>query len=91
MSIIHHIIPKQKPDIEVFLSQACATPNVRFEDRGKGVHYFWVDKQSTRGVDITFEKKNIEIRNTALSNSADYCLTNDLSKILISLSKRIHC
>ncbi|MDR0566218.1 MAG: hypothetical protein LBG47_04160 [Prevotellaceae bacterium] len=86
MSIIHYIIPIQKPDIDIFLSQACAAPNVRFEDRGKGVYYFWVDKQSTKGVDITFEQENIEIRNTALSNRADFQLTNDLSKILISLS-----
>jgi hypothetical protein len=85
MSIIHNVVPHKKVSKEFFLQKSLQIENVKYENRGEGTIYFWIDKLSTRGVDITFEQDGIEIRNTILSNKADYFLTNNLAGILVSL------
>jgi hypothetical protein len=85
MSTIHNVVPHKKVSKELFLQKSLQIENVKCEEKGEGTIYFWMDRLSTRGVDITFEQDGIEIRNTILSNKADYSLTNNLADILVSL------
>ena len=86
MSIIHNIKTKNLLDFNR-LNQAIeqTIENVKFEYRGGNTFYYWLDKFSARGVDISIEKKNlIEIRNTVMSNRFDYILTNKIAELIIS-------
>lgn len=86
MSIIHKVKTKNLLDFNR-LNQAVeqTIENVEFEYRGGNTFYYWLDKLSARGVDISIEKKNlIEIRNTVMSNRFDYILTNKIVELIIS-------
>ena len=86
MSIIHNIKTKNLLDLNR-LNQAVeqTIENVEFEYRGGDTFYYWFDKLSARGIDISIEKKNlIEIRNTVMSNRFDYILTNKIVELIIS-------
>ena len=86
MSIIHKIKTKRLLDFNR-LNQAIeqTIENVVFEYRGENTFYYWIDQLSARGLDISIENKNlIEIRNTVISNSFDYILTNKIVELIIS-------
>ena len=78
MSLIHNIITKRPLDISRLNSFVSTIDKATFENRGKGTYYYWIDGKSTRGFDITIEGELIEVRNTVLSNSHDYELTNKI-------------
>lgn len=60
--------------------------NVAHEQRAENLCYFWVHGASTRGVDVTLENENfIEIRNTSMSNLADYALANQIVESICNL------
>jgi len=52
--------------------------DVKMEQRNEKLWFFWVEKQSTRGVEVSIEKNGYELRNTFLSNKADYQLSNKI-------------
>lgn len=86
MSVFHYIENKQNFDFEKLQNQIRQEVTaVLFEQRSDDLSYFWIDKTSTRGVDVSFENGLIELRNTGMSNDADYHLTNSLAKIICSL------
>ncbi len=63
-----------------------AIPDLRVRQKADNLSYLWLDKKSSRGVDLTFETPYwIEIRNTSNSNLADYELTNSLAEALCLL------
>ena len=68
MSVIHNIINKKPLDIIRLDKLVSTIEGAKYEDRGGGVFYFWIDGKSTRGFDITLEQGYIEVRNTVLSN-----------------------
>jgi hypothetical protein len=83
VSVIHNIIPKFPVKITAFHKQLKdTTENLQFRKK-ESTYYYWIDGKSTRGVDVTFEKKSIEIRNTILSNEADFELTNKIARNLL--------
>lgn len=78
MSVTHRIKcyqPVYTSDLENFLAQ---NNEISGEHRGGGVYYFYEWGKSSRGMDITILNENVEVRNTVLSNRADYELTNKL-------------
>lgn len=87
MSIIHNIIPRFKFDFDVLNKLLSSNPEIKFEKREKNAFYYWIDKKSTRGLDLSIEEDLIEIRNTILSNKYDYKLTDLLVSIILSLTK----
>ncbi len=87
MSIIHNIKPKISLDISVLKSILEKDKNIQFQQRAEDYYFLWVDKKSTKGIDLTIEENNIEIRNTTLSNHYDYFLTNNLIKTIAELTK----
>lgn len=89
MSIIHNIINKRTLDISRLEKFVSTIDGATYEDRGKGVFYFWIDGESTRGIDITLEQNFIEVRNTILSNKHDYNLTNKIVAEILSLTDGI--
>ena len=89
MSVIHNIINKRPLDISRLDKIVSTIDNARYEDRGKGVFYFWIDGKSTRGFDITLEQGYIEVRNTVLSNKHDYNLTNKIVEEVVTLTDGI--
>ncbi len=86
MSIIHNIIPKSNFDFNYFNKVVSTNSEIKFEYRGENTFYYWIDKKSTRGLDLSIEDGLIEIRNTVLSNKYDYQLTNLLVSEIISLT-----
>lgn len=86
MSIIHNIKTKNLLDFNRLNKAVEQTiENVEFEYRGGDTFYYWLDKLSARGVDISIEKTNlVEIRNTVMSNRFDYILTNKIVELIIS-------
>lgn len=89
MSIIHNIFTKQPLEISKLNKFISKIDGATYADRCEGVFYFWVDKKSTRGFDITLEQDYIEVRNTVLSNKYDYDLTNKVVKEILALTDGI--
>ena len=89
MSVIHNIITKQLLDISRLNNFVSTIDNATFESRGEGTYYYWIDGKSTRGFDITIDGEIIEVRNTVLSNSHDYELTNLIVQEIITLTDGI--
>lgn len=89
MSVIHNIINKKPFDISKLDKFVSTIDGVKYEDRGEGVFYFWIDGKSTRGLDITLEQGYIEVRNTVLSNKYDYYLTNKIVAEILTLADGI--
>jgi len=87
MSIINNIIGRQPLDITKLNSFVSSIDGVKYKNRGEGTFHYWIDGKSTRGVDITPEKKRIEVRNTILSNKHDYELTNKVVQMILSLTQ----
>lgn len=89
MSVIHNIINKKPLDILILDKLVSTIEGAKFEDRGGGVFYFWIDGKSTRGLDITIEQGYIEVRNTVLSNRHDYDLSNKIVAQILTLTDGI--
>ncbi|PKP46739.1 MAG: hypothetical protein CVT95_06605 [Bacteroidetes bacterium HGW-Bacteroidetes-12] len=89
MSVIHNIIYKRPLEISRLDKFISTIEGATYEDRGEGIFYFWIDKKSTRGFDITLEQGYIEIRNTILSNKYDYGLTNKIVAEILALTDGI--
>ena len=89
MSIIHTIHPVIQLDFSVLNKYLSAhIKNIVYEKRGGNLFYYWLDKQSIRGVDVSIEKEEyIEIRNTLMSNTHDYFLTNEIIRAISMLTK----
>lgn len=87
MSTLHYIKTKQNPDLQRLSKEIQKTiSNVKINEKSETLYYFWLDQESTRGVDVSIEKPFfVEIRNTAHSNSADYRLTNLIADELCHL------
>ena len=86
MSIIHNIKTEKLLDFKIF-NEAVEKiiENVVFEYRGENTFYYWLDKFSSRGVDVSIENENlIEIRNTIMSNRSDYILTNKIVELILN-------
>lgn len=86
MSIIHNIKPKISLDILALKNILEKDKNLIFQQRTEDYYFLWIDEKSTKGVDLTIEENNIEIRNTILSNHYDYFLTNKLIKTITELT-----
>ena len=88
MSIIHNIIPSKNLNLQDFFSQLYNSfDDVIIEQRDEDYYFLWIDKKSTKGVDLTFYDDNIiEVRNTVLSNEIDYLLTNKIIETIIDLT-----
>lgn len=89
MSITHYIQTKETLNFEQLNTLLLSIKNITYEKRGLEAYYYWIDKKSTRGVDITIESHSVEVRNTTLSNSYDYDLTNQILDIITLLTKGI--
>ncbi|MDY6802053.1 MAG: hypothetical protein SVU94_12640 [Bacteroidota bacterium] len=89
MSLVHHIIPKQQPDMKQLNQCVLAMEGAKYEGRGEGTLYYWIDGKSTRGMDITMHDESIEIRNTVLSNHSDYQLTNNIVEELLDQTQGV--
>ena len=87
MSITHYIKAQEALNLEQLNTLILSISNISYEKRSPESYYYWIDKKSTRGVDITLESNSIEIRNTTLSNSYDYDLTNQILDIITSVTK----
>jgi len=84
MSVVHNIFNKRPLDFLRLNKFVSSIEGVNFEKRGEETFYYWVERKSTRGFDITIEQDFIEVRNTVLSNKTDYELTNKIvNEILI--------
>jgi hypothetical protein len=87
MRILHYI--KTKAPIDFVLLQKIierTLADVVYEQRSATLCYFWIDRASTRGVDVSVEEENwIELRNTGFSTKEDYVLTNELAKSICNL------
>lgn len=64
--------------IRLFENLKQGNSDVKMEQRNEKLWFFWVEKQSTRGVEVSIEKNGYELRNTFLSNIADYQLSNKI-------------
>ena len=83
MSIVHNIITKSHFNFNDLNRVLLSHSEIKFENRGENIFYYWINKKSTRGVNLSINEDSIEIKNTVLSNKHDYQLTNLLvSKIL---------
>lgn len=86
MSIYHYIIPRNEFSFETLNKKISQTENTVYEERGNKCYYYWIKNKSTRGVDVTIVENKIEIRNTVLSNSFDYELTNILIEKILEIA-----
>ena len=84
MSINHYVKTKKKLDFEQLTDYlADIFPSLQVLRRDKDIYYYWLHGHSTRGMDITREKRRYyEIRNTLLSNEADYQIANLIGRFL---------
>lgn len=89
MSLIHNITAKHPLDIDKLNSYVSKIDNAIVEWRDAGIYYYWIDGKSTRGFDITITDNIIEVRNTVLSNSHDYELTNQVVAEILNLTDGI--
>lgn len=89
MSLVHHIIPKQQPDLNQLNQRVLSIDGAKYENRGEGIFFYWIDGKSARGMDITMHEESIEIRNTVLSNHSDYQLTNNIVEELLSQTQGV--
>lgn len=84
MSITHTITPKKKFKISELNKFVLSIQDATFKKIEADSFLYWVKEKSTRGVYLTIESYGINVRNTLLSNSYDYELTNDIvEKILL--------
>jgi len=87
MSVLHYI--KTKEPINFVLLQKIierTLVDVQCEQRSETLCYFWIDRASTRGVDVSTEEENwVELRNTSFSSKEDYVLTNELASSICNL------
>lgn len=86
MSIVHKIVCTNKIDFSKFLDFIAKNEFIQLEFQGKETLFFWWNKESTRGFDVSFIEDYIEIRNTILSNEFDFELTNLIVAKLSELS-----
>lgn len=86
MSVIHYIIPEESYNLNSFFDLVCKIEDVKYDQRGSNIYYFWTENRSTRGMDFCIEGDRIEIRNTSFSNEGDYFVTN----ILVKLFKQVY-
>lgn len=89
MSLTHNIIPKRPLDTSKLNSFVSTINNAMFENRGERTYYYWIDGKSTRGFDITIDRDVIKVRNTILSNSYDYELTNKIVQEIEKLTNGV--
>ncbi len=81
MSIMHYLITNDLCAADVLLLfMGKNYGDVKCEIRSKDVWYFYIKNESARGVDFSREEYGYEIRNTVLSNEADYILAGALAK-----------
>lgn len=86
MSLIHNIMAKHSLDIERLNNFISKIDNAIIEWREAGIYYYWIDGKSTRGFDISITDNIIEVRNTVLSNSHDYEMTNQVVAEILNLT-----
>lgn len=88
MSIVHNILPKSKFSFTDLNATIAKFPfDVKFHRRDDSLYFYWIPAKSARGVDVSHEDGFIEIRNTILSNSDDYELTNLLVEQILMLTQ----
>ncbi|WP_329806341.1 hypothetical protein [Flavobacterium facile] len=83
MSINHYIQTQVSFDFEKLheiLSKNA--PEISFEQRSDNLSYFWQNNNSTRGVDVSIENGLVELRNTAMSNTTDYNITQYIANLI---------
>jgi len=81
MSIIHSLITSDLCAADVLLLFMGENyGDVKCEIRSEDVWYFYIKNESARGVDFSKEDYGYEIRNTIMSNEADYRLAAALAK-----------
>ena len=86
MSVNHYASPilsgefRQIIEISESWTDVCTRQNADYH------LYAWMDKKSSRGIDLTLEGEVLEIRNTGLSNEADYLLTNRFIEAIKQIS-----
>ncbi|MBC5833796.1 hypothetical protein G6N05_02760 [Flavobacterium sp. F372] len=87
MSKTHYIQTNLEFSIDSFIQHiAEEIEHVEYQKRADNLCYLWFSEASTRGVDITIEENElIEIRNTIMSNGADYYLTNILADAICTV------
>lgn len=84
MSKTHYIQTNLEFSIDSFILHiAEEIEHVEYQKRTDNLCYLWFTEASTRGVDISIEENElIEIRNTVMSNDADYNLTNIVAEAI---------
>ncbi len=87
MSIFHYLKTKDPINFDMLQKVIERTVmGVKYKQRSETLCYFWIDKASTRGVDVSLEAENwIELRNTGFSSKEDYSLTNELANSICNL------
>jgi len=86
MSITHYIQTKTEFDFEKLKREfSKKAPAILSEQRAENLCYFWQDKTSTRGVDISLDNGLIELRNTVMSSYSDLQLTNFLAHTICQI------
>ena len=86
MSVIHKIFPEKPFSFSRLNRYVAIRKGVKVLKRSDKTFYYWCDRHSTRGVDISIENDYIEVRNTVLSNRPDYELTNILTTNILSFT-----
>ncbi len=84
MSIVHKIIPT-KPFSFNTLNQNLSIENLVIDPKNETLNYYYVKGKSARGFDVSIDDGYIEIRNTTLSNQADYEITNTIASLIIEM------
>ena len=89
MSIIHELITEKKINIDKFAELLfLKIDNLEIEERNEGTYYyFYIEDESTRGVDFIKKDYGYELRNTLLSSRADYILANNIADLARQLTK----
>lgn len=87
MSKTHYIQTNLEFSIDSFIQHiAEEIEHVEYQKRADNLCYLWFTETSTRGVDISIEENElIEIRNTVMSNNADYILTNIIADAICNV------
>lgn len=88
MSTIHNIEARNLFDFSLLNKRLSVIyADLEYEKRGKNLYYYWIDKKSIRGVDVSIEGEFIEIRNTVMSNTDDYMLTNEIIRNIVDITR----
>ena len=77
MSIVHKIYYKKAFSFQK-LNEKLNISYLVVDNKTENLNYYYILGKSARGLDVSIEKGFIEIRNTTLSNKADYVLTNQI-------------